>query len=172
MDVYALLQSNRFDIPILNCKDSQREGSLRYEWSPSKQVSEFFMNQIDLKSEEWQVCKPGELVHFAASENAKVTRRRLMRIGGVTTLVVLTGILLSFREPNSTEPNYGGIRCSVVRSKAKAHLAGKLDAVTETKIAEHLKQCSLCASFMTRTANDQASIEDMPIIHYVTTVAK
>jgi hypothetical protein len=122
--------------------------------------------------ETWQVLKPGSLVHFATRENAKVSRRQWIRAGSLTSALVLAGILFSFRDSGSTEPNYGGIRCSVVRSKAKAHLSGKLDAATDSKITQHLQQCSLCASYMQQTAKSQAKVVKKPQVHYVTAKAE
>ena len=114
------------------------------------------MNQIDVENEGWQACKSGELVRFAAKEKSRIARRTLIQIGGAAALVAFVGILLSFRQSEPAEPNYGGIRCSVVRSKAKAHLDGTLDAATEAKIAQHLEQCPLCVAYLKQKSNQQS----------------
>jgi hypothetical protein len=125
------------------------------------------MKPNETQSDTWQALKPGSLIRFASRENARVTRRRLIRVGGLSAALVVAGILVSIRDADSTEPNYGGIRCSVVRAKAEAHLSGQLDAATDSKIAEHLQQCSLCASFMKQAANRQANVVKAPPVQFV-----
>lgn len=117
----------------------------------------------------WQAIEPGLLVQFAAREKAKETRRRVIRVAGPTAVVVLAGIWFGLRGFDSTEPNYGGIRCSAVQSKAKDHLAGKLDTATNAKITQHLQQCPMCASFMKQAANAKNASHVGRRIHYVTT---
>ncbi len=130
------------------------------------------MNQINFSTDEWQECAPGELIRFASREKAKVVRRRLIQAGGAVAIVVMAGVFLNLRESSSSEPNYGGIRCSAVRTNANAHLAGRLDKATEAKIAQHLKQCPVCATWMKKAAAEQVSKKDSPDFYYATVVPK
>jgi len=43
-----------------------------------------------------------------------------------------------------------------------------LDAATEAKIAQHLKQCPVCAAWMKKASGEQVGKKDRPAIHYVT----
>ncbi len=130
------------------------------------------MKPNEPKCDTWQVLKPGTLVSFATRENAKLTRRRMIRVAGTSAVVVVAGILFSFSSAESTEPDYGGIRCSAVRSKAKDHIAGKLDAATDAKVAQHLRQCTMCASFMKQAASVKTAVVAVPRVHYVTTLSQ
>ncbi len=109
-------------------------------------------------NQEWETCVPGDLIRLASRAKSQEIRRRIILGGGVTMTLLLVGAFLIPRLlEDSTEPNYGGIRCSAVRSQAQTYLAGGLNANTRAKISSHLQMCPLCESYVKNLETNQVS---------------
>lgn len=151
MGMYARSQRNRPRFPILKKSGRFLIRFDRHKGSESEKVP-MTTNQP------WQDCAPGDLARLAGRARSHLVRRRILRGAAIAIPLLFVGFLfLNQRPGNSTEPNYGGIRCSAVRSHGQAYLAGSVDADTEAKIAQHLTMCPVCKAYFTKMGTHQTS---------------
>lgn len=101
-------------------------------------------------SEAWMPCPRGSLGQFARREQTRQRRRFLVKVSGVAAVVALGGGVgfWTLRPPGRSEPNFGGVTCTEVRTNAMAMMAGTLPAELMQKIQTHLSQCPECQEFL------------------------
>ena len=118
------------------------------------------MTNINTSQSDWEECKAGSLVRYAAREQSRIRRRRITKLVGVVA-VCLVAVFASttLLQPDDTglEPNYGGIVCSKVMINSKSYLAGTIDKDMNSKIELHLKLCPKCRSWISQQRKSQAS---------------
>lgn len=107
-------------------------------------------------SEAWIPCPAGSLGQFARREKTRQRRRFLVKASGVAAVVALGGGVgfWALRPSGMSEPNFGGVTCTEVRSNAMAMMAGTLPADLLQKIQTHLSQCGECQAFLEKMKAD------------------
>lgn len=109
----------------------------------------------------WAECPPGTL-NAAAMQIRRRTRIR----AAVTWLAAAAGVLLAVwlawptkrpGSPASVDYLYGGIACSEVVSQLKEYAAGRLDAATTARMAEHLRLCAKCRRVQSQISGQAAT---------------
>lgn len=107
-------------------------------------------------SEAWIPCPAGSLGQFARREKTRQRRRFLVKASGVAAVVALSGGVgfWALRPRGMSEPNFGGVTCTEVRSNAMAMMAGTLPADLMQKIQTHLRQCDECQAFLEKMKTD------------------
>lgn len=117
-------------------------------------------------SEAWMPCPRGSLGQFARREQTRQRRRFLVKASSVAAVVVLGGGVgfWAFGPRGSSEPNFGGVTCTEVRTNAMAMMAGTLPADLMQRIQTHLSQCPDCQEFLKKmkaeTGNRKMSSAD------------
>lgn len=109
------------------------------------------MTHTETSLSDWEQCKPGSLVGYAARDKSRKRRRTITKVIGIASafmVVFFASIALLQTASTGNEPNYGGIVCSKVMHNSNFYLAGTLDKDTNSKIEQHLKLCPKCRSEM------------------------
>ena len=118
------------------------------------------MNRKNLTSNDWADCPPGTLRGFAGKQRQQKQLRRLA-LGGstVVALLLLAVTLRGFLVDgfSTGEPNFGGVTCSVVRSKIQLYHQQKLDPALTASIRQHLSECGHCQRDLHPPAAKQAT---------------
>lgn len=107
-------------------------------------------------SETWIPCPRGSLGQFARREQTRQRRRFLVKASGVATVLALSGGVgfWALKPRGMSEPNFGGVTCTEVRTNAMAMMAGTLPADLLPKIQTHLSQCAECQAFLEKMKAD------------------
>lgn len=107
-------------------------------------------------SEAWIPCPRGSLGQFARREKTRQRRRFLVKASGVAAVVALSGGVgfWTLRPRGMSEPNFGGVTCTEVRTNAMAMMAGTLPEDLMQKIQVHLSQCADCQEFLEKMKAD------------------
>lgn len=112
-------------------------------------------------TETWKPCPPGTLGQFAHREQTRQRRRFLVKASSVAAVVALGGGVgfWALRPRGMSEPNFGGVTCTEVRSNAMAMMAGKLPDDLMQKIQTHLSQCVECQAFLKKMQADAGAMK-------------
>jgi hypothetical protein len=107
-------------------------------------------------SEAWIPCPRGSLGQFARREKTRQRRRFLVKASGIAAVVALSGGVgfWALRPRGMSEPNFGGVTCTEVRTNAMAMMAGTLPSDLLHKIQTHLSQCGECQAMLEKMKAD------------------
>jgi len=117
----------------------------------------------------WVWCDPGTLQELA--ERLRTARRRNSVRQVVTSSIVLVAMLLgtwtTSRMMKQHDSYYGGISCSEVQDQLKMYAAGLLSDELSSKMAAHLRECSLCRSLLHEVGQQQPDeVRTVPLIDH------
>lgn len=101
-------------------------------------------------------CPRGSLGKFARREQSRQRRRFLVKASSMAAVVALgSGVgFWTLRPRGMSEPNFGGITCTEVRSNAMEMMAGTLPNDLMRKIQTHLSECGACQAFLEKMKAD------------------
>ena len=108
----------------------------------------------------WTDCEPGSLGRYAERAQSHILYRRITKVVGIATVCLFAVFACTAFWPQLktlNEPNYGGIRCSKVKSSSMSYLAGTLDKKTNSKIELHLRKCTKCLSWINQIRNAEVN---------------
>lgn len=115
-------------------------------------------------TDDWGACPAGALQQ-AALRGRRRNRLRWAMAGCAVVGALSLALFLSarpkeaptIRHPIDVEYNYGGIACSQVISNLSDFVDHKLDAATESRLDEHLRECAKCRTRLEQMSSASAS---------------